>query len=290
MLNTVFFDGQPNKKNTGCVLLVGGFDGLHAGHKKLLARAKEYGLPIGITTIVGGKLGNSLFTLTERRQVWQKAGFSFVCEMQFSQIKDTPWQDFATLLADTYNVKAFVCGEDFRFGKGAEGTPEKLQAHTTIPVAVEDVLTWQGDKISTTTIKSFLQQGAVEKASALLGEPFFAMGEVVADRKVGRTLGFPTANMYYPQDKFALKKGVYETKITWQGITYKGITNYGARPTFEDGQVCLETYLDGFSGDLYGQTLQVEFVRFLREITAFESADALKKQLEEDIRRVREHD
>ena len=290
MLNTVFFDKKLNIENTPCILLVGGFDGLHVGHKKLLARAQAYGLPVGITTIVGCKTGSGLFTLEERRRIWEKAGFAFVCEMQFSQIKDTVWEDFARLLTDTYNVKAFVCGEDFRFGKGAEGTPKKLQAFTGVNVDVEDILTWNGNKISTTTIKGYLTDGNVQKAGELLGDNFFLLGEVVRDRKVGRTLGFPTANIPYPQDKFALKKGVYESQVTYQGKTYKGITNYGARPTFDNGQVCTETYLDGFTGDLYGKTLQVEFVRFLRDIKAFESADALKMQLTEDIRRVREND
>lgn len=290
MLNTVVFDRKLNIEKTPCVLLIGGFDGLHVGHKKLLARAKAYGLPVGITTIVGCKRGSGLFTLEERRRIWEKAGFAFVCEMQFSKIKDTAWEDFARLLTDTYNVKAFVCGEDFRFGKGAEGTPEKLQTATGINVDVEDILTWEGNKISTTTIKGYLVDGNVQKANQLLGDNFFVQGEVVQDRKVGRTLGFPTANMMYPQDKFALKKGVYETKVIYQGNTYKGITNYGARPTFDNGQVCIETYLDGFNGNLYGETLQIQFVRFLREIKTFDDAEALKKQLGEDIRSVREND
>ena len=290
MLNTVLFDRQLNIENTPCILLVGGFDGLHVGHKKLLARAQAYGLPVGITTIVGCKRGSGLFTLEERRRIWEKAGFGFVCEMQFSQIKDMAWEDFARLLATTYNVKAFVCGEDFRFGKGAEGTPEKLQTATGINVNVEDILTWEGNKISTSTIKQYLVDGNLQKANQLLGDTFFVQGKVVKDRKVGRTLGFPTANMAYPQDKFALKKGVYETVVTYREKTYKGITNYGARPTFDNGQVCIETYLDGFDGNLYGETLQIQFVRFLRDVQAFDCVEALKRQLSEDIRRVREND
>jgi riboflavin kinase/FMN adenylyltransferase len=103
-------------------------------------------------------------------------------------------------------------------------------------------------------------------------------------------MGFPTANILYPQEKFPLKQGVYETCVTVDGVRYKGITNYGARPTFDNACVLTETYLDGFHGDLYGKALKVEFVRFLREITRFADMQALKQQLETDIRRVRNND
>ena len=147
-----------------------------------------------------------------------------------------------------------------------------------------------GKKVSSYEIKKCLAEGDISQANALLGERFFLIGEVVKDRQVGRTLGFPTANIFYPQDKCALKKGVYETWITVEGKAYKGITNYGTRPTFQDETLLTETYLDGFEGDLYGKRLQVEFVRYLRDVEKFDSAEALKKQLQTDIRRVREHD
>ena len=144
-----------------------------------------------------------------------------------------------------------------------------------------------GEKISSGKIKAFLGDGKVENANVLLGEEFFLCGKVEKDRQIGRTIGFPTANIPYPQDKFPLKTGVYETNVTVDNKTYKGITNYGARPTFDNERVVTETYLDGFSGDLYGKELTVHFVRFLRGVTKFESVDALKKQLEKDINRVR---
>ena len=124
----------------------------------------------------------------------------------------------------------------------------------------------------------------------MLGSPFFLLGEVVKDRQVGRTIGFPTANILYPQDKFPLKQGVYGSRVTVDGKTYKGITNYGARPTFDNDRVVTETYLDGFDGDLYGKLMKVEFVRYLRDIARFNSVDELTRQLEKDIGRVRNHD
>ncbi|MBQ5930359.1 MAG: hypothetical protein IIX02_06165, partial [Clostridia bacterium] len=159
-----------------------------------------------------------------------------------------------------------------------------------VRVEIQPLIQMYGEKISSRAIKNLLTKGEIQKANALLDENFFLIGEVVKDRQIGRTLGFPTANIAYPKEKFPLRQGVYETRVCVDGITYKAITNYGARPTFDNAQVLTETYLDGFDGDLYGKMLKVEFVRYLRPVTKFSSADELKTQLELDIRTVRNND
>ena len=290
MLKTVWLTGKPNIDETGCVMLLGGFDGLHAGHQRLLERAKDYGLPIGITSIVGGKGKEALFTEQEREELFRLFGIDFVFELPFEEIKDVTPEAFASLLQEKFPVKAFVCGEDFRFGAGARGTPKTLKTSTQVCVEVEELVKIDGEKVSTSALKEWIAIGEVEKCNALLGYAYFLIGCVYADRKIGRTIGFPTANIAYPKGKFPLKQGVYETRVTVGGNEYKGITNYGARPTFDNEDTLTETYLDGFSGDLYGKQLTVRFVRFLREIQKFESADALKEQLQRDIRRVRTND
>lgn len=273
-----------------CVLLLGGFDGLHAGHKKLVARAKGYGLPVGIMSIIGGKDGESLFTVGERKRAFQAAGIDFAFFLPFEGIRDISAADFSKRLVREFAPKAFVCGDDFRFGKGAQGTPAFLKQATHVPVEAEELLKIDGEKVSATKIKSYLSAGEVEKANALLDGEFFLVGRVVKDRQIGRTIGFPTANIAYPIGKFPLKKGVYETFVRLDGKTYKGVTNYGARPTFDDATVLTETYLDGYDGELYGRELTVCFRRYLRDICKFADVVALKAQLEEDIRRVRQDD
>lgn len=289
MLKTVRFtdnciDGQ------GCVLLLGGFDGLHVGHKKLVACAKEYGLPIGVMSIIGGKDGESLFTQTERERIFKNAGADFAFFMSFEKICDLSAEQFAAMLVQKYAPKAFVCGDDFRFGKGAAGTPILLKQATHVPVEVQPLVEMHGEKVSARAIKKWLASGETELANERLGGEFFLIGKVEKDRQIGRTIGFPTANIRYPQGKFPLKTGVYESYALVDGKAYKGITNYGARPTFENAQVWTETYLDGFDGDLYGKELTVYFRRYLRDIRKFENGAALKAQLHEDIRRVREND
>ena len=275
--------------STGTAMLLGGFDGLHIGHRHLLSRAKASGLPVGIMTIIGGK-DEGLFTFPEREDIFRRAGLDFVFELDFAEIKELSPKEFLVLLEKEFAPKLFVCGDDFRFGKDAQGSAETIKQSTQVRVEVENLLTVDGEKISTRTVKSWLKKGEVEKANALLGEEFFLVGEVYKDRGVGQTLGFPTANITYPKNKFPLKHGVYETRVEVDGKVYKCITNFGARPTFNNTQTPTETYLDGYAGDLYGKTLTIRFTRFLREITKFENADALQKQLQEDIRRVREND
>ena len=268
-------------------MLLGGFDGLHVGHRKLLSRAKNSGLPVGVMTIVGAKGTQSLFTFEERERIFQESGADFVFELPFTEIKDLAPGKFLQLLCAEFSPRLFVCGEDFRFGAGALGTPETLKRATHVCVEILPLVEKNGEKISSHTVKTLLSEGRTESASALLGHDFFLLGEVIKDRQVGRTIGFPTANILYPSEKFPLKKGVYDTRTVVNGKTYKGITNYGARPTFSNDRVLTETYLDGFTGDLYGRKLKVEFVRYLREIKKFESVAALKAQLKSDIRRVR---
>ena len=170
------------------------------------------------------------------------------------------------------------------------GTPALLKQTARIPVEVRPLLTMDGEKVSARAIKRLLATGETARANERLGDEFFLIGKVEKDRQIGRTIGFPTANIVYPNGKFPLKTGVYESFVEVDGKGYKGITNYGARPTFDNDRVLTETYLDGFDGDLYGKLLKVEFVHYLREITRFDSAESLKNQLTKDIERVRTYD
>ena len=288
MYQLINLQKQLNNKEE-CVLLLGGFDGVHLGHKKLFEEAKKYRLPIGIMSIYGGK-GHSLFTQAERRNVFYNLGIHFVLEMYFENIRNLSPKEFVDRLLQDFSIKAFLCGEDFCFGFQAQGDTNLLKEYTHGCVETHSLVEYGGKKISSTEIKAAIEQGNVERANALLSQQFFLLGEVEKDRRVGSKIGFPTANIAYPKGKLPLKKGVYQTQVEIAGQTYKAITNYGARPTFDNACVLTETYLDGFHGDLYGKALKVEFVRFLREITRFADMQALKQQLETDIRRVRNND
>ncbi len=286
MLKTADLTGKFDKK-APCALLLGGFDGVHIGHRVLVERAKRTLLPVGIMTIGGGKGSRDLFTFSEREEIFSSLGIDFAFELPFAEIKDMPPARFAELLTTEFSPEFFFCGSDFRFGQGAAGTPAFLKERTGVRVDVSGLLRLNGEKVSATAVKRLLEDGDAAGAARFLGEPFFLRGEVVEDRHVGRTMGFPTANILYPEGKFPLKRAVYETRVCVDGKEYKCISNFGARPTFDNDRVLTETYLDGFEGDLYGKELTVRFVRFLRDIEKFDGAAALKRQLETDIERVR---
>lgn len=272
-----------------CVILLGGFDGLHLGHRQLVARAKTLGVPIGVMTIADCKKAGDLFTVSEREEIFKSAGVDFALEMDFSKIKGLSPKEFIALLKTGRTVKAFVCGTDFKFGAGAKGDFSTIRALGE-EVFVEKLLYENGEKVGVSLIKTLLANGEAEQVKSLLGHSFFLEGEVEEDRKVGRTIGFPTANIRYPKGKFPIKIGVYETSAVIDGKRYKAITNYGARPTFLDGEIWTETHFISYTGDLYGKKIKVEFERWLRDIKQFSNAEQLKQQLIKDVRRVTEND
>ena len=278
---------EGENKLAPCALLLGGFDGLHLGHRLLLEEAKKTGLPVGITSIAGGK-GSSLFTAEEREIIFARAGIDFVCEIEFSdEVKSTSAEDFLRDLFAFVPARAVFCGEDFRFGKDALGTPELLKKLVPCAVNVVKIAERDGKKVSISACKELLSRGEIHELNELLGEPYFVQGEVEHGRRVGRTYGFPTLNLTLPEEKLAPKEGVYGGYAETPKGRYPTIVNVGARPTFGVAEKKIEAYLDGFSGDLYGASVSIYMTEFYRGITKFSSAEELKHQLEKDIGRLR---
>lgn len=264
-----------------CALVLGCFDGVHRGHGSLIRRAKDSGLPVGLM-LLEGKDRDSLFTREERAFVAEKMGVDFCFWVTLDEeTAHTPAELFLRRIVEKINVKLFVCGEDFRFGDGANGTPETIKGFGEL--ACLPLLTDRGEKIASSRIKELVARGEVERANELLEVPFFVTGTVRHGRGVGHTYGFPTANIDYPQGKCKLGMGVYAVTVG----AHRGIANYGGRPTFREENPVLEVYIDGFEGDLYGKKVRVEFDRKIRDIRKFASKEELKEQLERDIRTVR---
>lgn len=274
------------RKPAGCALLLGGFDGLHKGHETLLAAAKATGREVAAIAISGGK-GLPIYTEEERNYIFTKSGISAVYPLDFAKIKDMSAEEFAPAVKERIAPAVCFCGEDFRFGAGGKASGEDFEKLSGVPVRVLPVLKDEnGEKIGAERIKTLIENGDVSAANELLCGGFILIGEVKKDRGVGAKIGFPTANIFYPPEKTRLKEGVYETRAEIGGRIYKGITNFGARPTFSNDTVVTETHFLGFSGDLYGKTLTIRFVRFLREIKAFSGVNELIAQLKTDKKRV----
>lgn len=278
-----------------CVLMLGYFDGMHVGHRALLSRAREIAsgnMPVGVMTFYDAKNGGQIYTFEERLYLFEKLGVDFVFAAHFDDaFRATEGQDFLSNTVAALHPCAFVCGEDFTFGRSAScGVGQLREFGTAHCIAVEVIpaVLLQGKKAAASFAKELLDGGKVALLAEVLGDRYFIRGTVATEgRHVGRTIGFPTANIHLSPDKYPLKAGVYAVTAEIGREAYRGIANYGGRPTFGDGQIVLEVYADGYSGDLYGKTITVYFDFFIREIKKFGGAEELSEQLKKDLEKIR---
>lgn len=278
-----------------CLLVLGCFDSIHIGHAELLKKAKLQakinGLDLGIMMFTSGKGGRQVYTFEERQKLLKQFDVKFILAIDFNdEFKKTSASDFLANLENKLNVKAYMSGRDFRFGEGAKGKSSTLKTYAEDEengvwyMQVKDV-TYVGDKVSTTQIKNYIENGNLVKAGAFLGRNYSVTGFVIEGANRGKSvLGFPTVNMKYPTDKVEVKKGVYKVKCIVGDEEFIGIANYGPRPTFNEMPNVLEVYIDGFVGTLYGRSVTVEFVEYMRDTKKFDSVDELKTQLKLDLK------
>ncbi|MBO4262346.1 MAG: riboflavin biosynthesis protein RibF [Clostridia bacterium] len=280
----------------GAVVALGYFDCLHKGHREIISAAKKIAAALGAKTLMFtfdddasgfyGKVGGSVYTLSERISAAESLGVDGVISATFDEeFRSTTAEDFIEKLLRVYEIKGFVCGFDYTFGRGGAGDAKTLRricSDKGVLLEVVDEITSGGEKISTTAIKKHLSEGNVAAANELLGDRYFIEGKVVRDRGVGRTLGFPTANVNIPPEKFRIKSGVYKTHTVIDGKEYASVTNYGSRPTFELLETLAETYIDGFDGDIYGKTIRVYFEGYIRPVIKFDTVDELIERLNKD--------
>ena len=275
------------------LIVLGCFDAIHEGHRELFKKAKLQakinGLDLGVMMFREGKGGKLLYSFDERIKMLEKYNVKFVLAIDFTpEFKDIAPLDFLNEIEDKINVKAYMSGKDFRFGKGAKGKSSTLknfaedEENGVWYMPVKDVMC-DGEKISTTLVKSCLDSGDVMRANALLGEPFYLDGQVSEGAHRGtQILGFPTVNIVYPEWKYQIRHGVYKALVTADGEQYSAIANFGACPTFDDDREVLEAHIKDFSGDLYGKAVRVSFICYMRAIKKFASPEELASQLAED--------
>lgn len=283
----------------GCVLTIGNFDGVHRGHAeviaKLVKKARQLNVPATLMTFEpqpqemfrGDNAPARLSTLRDKIILLEELGIDrLVCINFNAKFADLSAEDFiGKLLVKSLGVKYLVVGDDFCFGKQRKGNFEMLQsAGEKYQFAVVSTQSFVlGDKrVSSTEIRHQLAKGNLEQARRLLGHPFILCGKVAHGEKLGRTLGFPTANIALKRQVSPVR-GVFAVKMYWDGSDiYDGVANVGFRPTV-NGQVCqLEVHLFDFDDDLYGRTVEVELVAKIRDEQLFKSLDALKKQINND--------
>ena len=203
---------------------------------------------------------------------------------------NTHWSAFLTQLTQI-GAAGFVCGSDFRFGSGGLGTAKKLAAFCEkrgLPYAIVPQQEIDGIRVSSTYIRSLLEQGDTETAARFLGHPHILNGTVISGRGLGHTLGVPTANLELPDGLVIPKLGVYACHAGVDGETYVAVTNVGNRPTVGGHHITVESWLLDFQGDLYGKDLKLAFGPFLRPEKKFDSLAELKAEIQENARKTRE--
>lgn len=283
-------------------IAVGVFDGVHLGHRAVIARAaaaKAEGLTPCVFTFAAasipckqGRTLSHLYTDAQKRALLEECGVQSICSPPFSEVCACTGEEFAwDILCRRLHARKIICGGDFRFGKGAAwGVEELSRFGEAMGFSVEAVpsVTMGGEVVSSRRIRAALADGALSTANALLGAPYTILRCVEHGNEIGRTLGFPTINQYFETGQCLPRYGVYASEVCLDGRRYAGMTNVGVRPTIAAGERPLaETHILDWSGSLYGQNITVALTRYLRTEHQFDSLGALRAQLDSDIRAVR---
>ncbi|MDS7596266.1 bifunctional riboflavin kinase/FAD synthetase [Agrobacterium tumefaciens] len=285
----------------GGVIAIGNFDGVHRGHRAVLDRALELADARGVPALVLTfephprsvfRPDMPVFRLSPaplKARLLEAIGFQSVIEYPFDrEFSQRSADEFVkSILVDWLGASAVVTGFDFHFGKGREGGPAFLMEagkRNGFDVTLVDAFRDEGaDVVSSSRIRDLLCEGDVAAAAGLLGYRFTVEAEVIGGQKLGRTLGFPTANMALPPET-ELKAGIYAVRFRRaDGTLYDGVASFGYRPTVTDnGAALLETYVFDFSGDLYGEICSVSFFGHLRDELKFDGLEPLVAQIRRD--------
>ncbi len=284
------------------VFAIGNFDGVHRGHVTVIERAKAlartHGLPCALLTFEphpsdffrGAETIFRLTPLKAKAAMIEALGLDGMIVLTFDgALAELTAEAFVRdVLIGRLDAGGVVAGYDFHFGLGRGGTPAFLVAaglRHDFPVEIVERVEADAagplQAASSTATRRALEEGDIALATTLLGHPFTVTGSVLPGQKLGRTLGFPTANVQ-ADPSCRLRHGIYAVRASVEGVTYDGVASYGRRPTVDNGAPLLETFLFDFSGDLYGKVMAVAFIAWLRAEEKFDSLEALTAQMLRD--------
>lgn len=287
----------------GRVMALGMFDGFHQGHTDIIKSAVRLAERSGLLTCVqtfrdlekNGD-GRLIYTMEERVKMLEELGVDEMLVLNFPQVKDLSPEEYCEqILKMRTGAAALFIGHDYRFGKDAAGDEYMLKSFAaenqiSLRVISDRILDGTDRRISTTWLREALSEGDCELASRLCeGRYFFYTGRVAHGKQAGRNMGFPTVNLEIPEDKFVVRRGVYCSRITLGNRVLYGVTNIGRRPTVEDAvNDVAETFIFDFDEDIYGASIKVELLKFLRPEKAFSGVDELIKAVEENKSQARD--
>lgn len=278
--------------NLNTTLVLGFFDGIHLGHRTVIKSAVEFANKNNSRTILltfpqsPAEYFNDntkyIFPREVNYKLINKLGITEINETSFSSLINISAEDYLENIINKFSPIAIFTGFNYTFGKNRQGTTRLLQQnqakyhyeyHCIEPVVYNNQI------VSSTLTKKYLKEGDTEKASLLLSQPFFISSKVITGAKIGRTIGFPTANMLYPQDIIKIPHGVYKVKA----LERNAVLNWGIKPTINGKEPVLEVHIPNYSGDLYGRILDIQILRKIREEKRFNSLSELQEQIKKDI-------
>jgi len=293
----------------GAVLAIGNFDGVHRGHKAVIGHARALakklgGRPCAVLTFdphpadffAGKTVVNRITPVAAQGLALERLGLDGVIVFRFDgDLAKLSAEEFVSeIIVRRLGAAGVVAGYDFHFGKGRMGTPAfLLEAGSRHGFAVEIVGKVTSDSagslepVHSSAVRKALASGDVAFARELLGHDFFVVGDIIHGAKLGRTLGFPTANLQLDASVH-LAFGIYAVRFSVDGRIYDGVASYGRRPTVDNGPPLLEVYVLDFSDDLYGKTVEVAFVEWIRPELKFDGLEPLVAQIKDDEAKARE--
>lgn len=289
------------KSDDETVICLGNFDGLHLGHQELVEKTVNIGKEKGwipsilflkqhTREVVDGEKRYFLTSIEDKIERVRQLGIEKIFLLSFHEkTRRMEKEEFIQFLVEKAGVKEMVVGEDFLFGYKASGTVEdlkKLEEKYDYKSYIVPEIQQEGQTISTTKIREFLEKGELSKAQAMLGRNYKIRGKVIPGMQRGRTLGFPTANVK-AEGYFLPKEGVYQTYTIIEGKKYPSITFIGRNISFGEKEFKSETYIYSFNKDIYGEEIQIEFLEFIRGNILFESPEDLVERVLTDLTMVR---
>ena len=287
------------------VVMVGKFDGIHRGHSLLTKKLVGYAAKHDMTSVVvtfdvsprirlgGADVEKNIITADERAMLLSREGVDVLLELFFTdELMSMEPEDFIRMLIDRLHMSRIICGTDFtfgHFGKGDVKLLSKLSGEYGFYAEIVEKIKSDARDISSSYVREELVQGHIEEANALLGYNYFVYGEVVHGNHIGTGMEMPTINLIPTSDKLLPPNGVYVSRVELPRVKLLGVSNLGLKPTIDEDvkRLSLETHILDYSGDLYGERVLVEFLRYLRPERRFDSLEELSAQIKKDILQAR---
>lgn len=281
----------PNTENTPpAAVAMGYFDGVHLGHQAVIAAAcryaKAHGLQPAVFTFEGGPKNGAgrLCSQAQKHRLLEELGVEVCYEPPFERFGGLePQRFFNEMLLGEYHARALFCGEDFAFGARRAGDVallRRLCEERGVALSVVPMALYQGQAVSSSRIRTCIAKGEMPEANAMLGRPYEVQLPVQHGRQLGRTLGFPTINQRFPPWVQAPALGVYVTTALLDGKAWPAATGFTTRPTVDGGEASCETFIPGFSGNLYDEMVPVRFYQKIDEPCKFENFEALAQAVQ----------